>query len=119
MEMSIRKKARIAWEDSREVEVRYKSGTVLQGFVRELSAERFEIQYRNESGPSTPEYDCINSIRFVDEGEGATTHTRTVYKETLDFLRGQVAWNAEGKRIKTEYVYNLIDDLEKALDPIG
>lgn len=45
---------------------------------------------------------------------------RTVCKETLDFLRGQIKWNKSdlgehGEYIKTEYVYNLIDDMEKAM----
>ena len=40
---------------------------------------------------------------------------RTVCKETLEFLRDQIDWNADGDIIKTEYVYNLLDDMEKAM----
>lgn len=45
---------------------------------------------------------------------------RIVCKETLDFLRGQIDWNKHdmgemGEFIRTKYVYNLIDDMEKAM----
>lgn len=51
---------------------------------------------------------------------GEVIMKRTVSKETLDFLRGQIAWNKEkqgerGEYIRTKYVYNLIDDMEKAM----
>lgn len=114
MGMSIREKARIAWEDTREVVVIGTSGAHYRGRVMDRTEKGFTLD--REMGTCPFSYSGIKNIRFVDEGEeDSTTGTRTVCKETLDFLRGQVKWNADERHIKTKYVYNLIDDLEKAL----
>lgn len=65
-------------------------------------------------------YQSVVSVAPVEPDVEKPDGMRTVCEETLTFLKGQIDWNSEdlgslGEYIKTEYVYNLIDDLEKAL----
>lgn len=65
-------------------------------------------------------FSAVVSVGPLEPGVEKPDGMRTVCKETLAFLKQQINWNKEdmgsfGEYIKTEYVYNLIDDLEKAL----